>query len=117
MADDPLGNMYREIERERHHPPRPYDDMARLTERVAKLERLVAEPIRDPDCPDATARLLQIREWCDKYDPWGATAAGFVVRLLRVEIDFRIYDRHSPAQAASPQRIAWPDERSAGELG
>lgn len=51
----------------------------------------LGEPIRDPDGPTATARLLEIREWCDKHDPWGATAGGFVVRLLRGEMNRRIY--------------------------
>lgn len=48
------------------------------------------EPIHDPDGPQATARLLEIRKRVSERDPYGAFDAGFLVRALRTELDQRI---------------------------
>lgn len=75
-----------------------------LDKRLKKVERLIAEPLRDPDGTSANRRLLQIRQWCDRNDPWGSTAAGFIVRLMRVAIDQRIYDEHGAGGDSVIQR-------------
>lgn len=66
-------------------------DYQKDVDAFVRFVELMQEPIRDPDGDTATKRLLEIRDWAGARDPYGATAAGFLVRLFRHEIDKRIY--------------------------
>lgn len=74
------------------------------------------DPIRDPDSGAATKRLLEIREWCDERDPYGATAAGFLVRLFRNEIDQRIYSEPQPSQEFALPLVLAQSKRGGAQL-